>query len=84
MGVWFSDAARPGCLDFLVVGFVPGNPCVFGSWVSGVFAVGCKGSRGRCCGWVVGYLVGFGKFLQLGCVSFVLGFMFWVRGESLL
>ena len=38
MGVWFSDAARPGCLDFLVVGFVPGNPCAFGSWVSGVLA----------------------------------------------
>ena len=36
MGVWFSDAARPGCLDFLVVGFVPGNPCAFGCCVSGV------------------------------------------------
>ena len=36
MGVWVSDAARPGCLDFLVVGFVPGNPCAFGCCVSGV------------------------------------------------
>ena len=84
MGFGFQMLAHLGVWIFWSLGLCRAILVYFGSWVSGVFAVGCKGSRGRCCRWVVGYLVGFGKFLQLGCVSFVLGFMFWVRGESLL